>query len=420
MSGKNKAGSPPNGLIAVSLGDTEQPLYAMIGNSGFFSEFTSKEIDILANFALAWRAPKGVNIIEEGDKNPMLCLIISGSVQILKNSAGDASRTITTFGTGRLFGEMSVVDDMPFSATAQAVEDSLVVLIGKTELDKLEKEQPVLSIKLLQKLARLVSSRLRVTTDTLASYLARTADLTEALDQALTSAKDKTNFFANMSHEMRTPLNAIIGFSELLEEDIEDTTCVSCIDDAKRIRTASRHLLKIIGNVLDLSRIEAGKMELYLETFPIELLFEEIAATAEPLATKNNNKLILECADNVGEMIADQTQIRQVLLNLLGNAAKFTCDGEVIFTVSCRSQDSDQVIFEVSDTGIGMNEEQTENLFKKFSQSDASVRSKYGGTGLGLAISRSICHMVGGKLTVKSRPEEGSTFTVTLPRIFTS
>ncbi|MFV1998589.1 MAG: ATP-binding protein, partial [Acidiferrobacterales bacterium] len=417
---KNRAGAPANGLIAVSLGDTDPPLFAMIGNTEFFSEFTSKEIDILSNFALAYRAPKGANIIEEGDNNPMLCLIISGSVQILKNSASDKPRVITTFGSGRLIGEMSIVDDMPFSATAQAVEDSLVILIGKTELDKLEKEQPMLSIKLLQMLARLVSSRLRVTTDTLASYLARTADLTEALDQALTSAKDRSNFFANMSHEMRTPLNAIIGFSELLEEDIEDTTCVSCIDDAKRIRTSSRHLLKIIGNVLDLSRIEAGKLELYLETFPVKLLFEEIAATAEPLVTKNNNKLILDCTDSAGEMNADQTQIRQVLLNLIDNAAKFTTDGEIRFVVSCPSQDSDQVVFQVSDTGIGMSEEQIEHLFEKFSQTDASVRSKYGGTGLGLAISRSICHMVGGNLAVKSQPEDGSTFTATLPRNFTS
>lgn len=396
MSNKNKAGSPANGLIAVSLSDTEPPLYAMIANTEFFSEFTSKEIDTLSNFALAYRAPKGVDIIEEGDMNPMLCLIISGSVRILKNTAEVEQRTITTFGKGRLFGEMSVVDDMPFSATAQAAEDSLVVLIGKTELDNLEKEQPILSIKLLQKLAQLVSSRLRVTTDTLASYLARTADLTEALNQALTSAKDKTNFFASMSHEMRTPLNAIIGFSELLEEEIEDTTCVSCIDDAKRIRKASQHLMKIIGDILDLSKIEAGKMELYLETFPVNLLFEEIAATAEPLVTKNNNKLELKCADGVGEMNADQTQIRQVLLNLLSNAAKFTSDGKVTFTVSCPSQNSDQVIYEISDTGIGMDEDQIDHLFEKFSQSDASVRSKFGGTGLGLAISRSICHMVGG------------------------
>lgn len=420
MSNKNKAGTSANGLIAVSLGDTDPPLYTMIANTEFFSEFTSKEIDNLSNFALAYRAPKGINIIEEGDKNPMLCLIISGSVRILKSTAGDKQRSITTFGKGRLFGEMSVVDDMPFSATAQTAEDSLVVLIGKTELDKLEKEQPILSIKLLQKLAQLVSSRLRVTTDTLASYLARTADLTEALNQALTSANDKTNFFANMSHEMRTPLNAIIGFSELLEEEIEDTTCVSCIDDAKRIRKASQHLMKIIGDILDLSKIEAGKMELYLETFPIKLLFEEIAATAEPLITKNNNKLVLKCADDVGEMNADQTQIRQVLLNLLSNAAKFTSDGKVTFTVSCPSQGSDQVTFEISDTGIGMNEEQIEHLFEKFSQTDPAVRSKFGGTGLGLAISRSICHMVGGELTVKSQPGKGSTFVVTLPRTFAS
>lgn len=404
----------------VTLSDSDQPLSTLIASTEFFSDFSSKEVDVLSHFAHAYHAPEGANIIEEGDKNPMLCLIVSGSVNILKNTAGNTQRTITTLGTGRLIGEMSVVDDMPFSATAQSAEDSVVVLFTNVELGKLEKEYPALSIKLLQKLAQLISSRLRNTTNTLASYLTRTADLTEALKQALESAKDKSSFFAGMSHELRTPLNAIVGFSELLEEEIEGTDCSSCVDDARRIREASTHLLKIIGNILDLSKIEAGKMELYLETFPVKLLLEEIAETAAPLAAKNNNKLIVDCAHDVGEMNADQTQIRQVLLNLLSNAAKFTRDGEITLIASCPTQNSSQVTFEVSDTGIGMNKEQIDHLFEKFSQTDASIRGKYGGTGLGLAISRSICLMVGGELTVKSEPGKGSTFTATLPRLFSA
>lgn len=161
-------------------------------------------------------------------------------------------------------------------------------------------------------------------------------------------------------------------------------------------------------------------MELYLETFPVKLLLEEIAETAAPLAAKNNNKLIVDCAHDVCEMNADQTQIRQVLLNLLSNAAKFTRDGEITLIASCPTQNSSQVTFEVSDTGIGMNKEQIDHLFEKFSQTDASIRGKYGGTGLGLAISRSICLMVGGELTVKSEPGKGSTFTATLPRLFSA
>ncbi len=392
----------------------------MIATTDFFGDFSSTEIDVLSDFAHAFRAPQGTIIIKEGDNNPMLCLIVSGSVTVLKNIDDGVQRTITTLGTGRLVGEMSIVDDLPFSATAQSAEETTVVLFYKKDLVKLQKQNPALSIKLLQNLAQLVSSRLRNTTDALATYLARTADLTEALNQAMESARDKSNFFASMSHELRTPLNAIIGFSELLEEEIGLTTCTSCVDDAKRIREASRHLLKLIGNILDLSKIEAGKMKLYLETFPVKLLLEEIVASAVPLATRNNNKLILECANNAGEMNADKTQIRQVLLNLLSNAAKFTQDGEITLTASYSSDDSDQITFEVCDTGIGIDEGQVEHLFKKFSQTDASVRSKYGGTGLGLAISHSICHMVGGTLTVKSKPGKGSTFSVTLPRVFHS
>lgn len=391
----------------------------MVADNPLFKDIPDEEIAILAEFAIVYRVPQGEIIIKEGDKDPLLCLIAEGSVDILKKTDGGSSKRITTITRGRALGEMSIIDNLPFSATAQAAEDSLVIIFRQSDLKEISHKQPGTSLQLLLKLAQLISSRLRNTTDMLATYLAHTADLTEALSQALENSRNKSNFFASMSHEMRTPLNAIVGYSHLLEEEIRDTSCESCIEDALRIRIASEHLLKVIGNILDLSKMEAGKIDLYLEKFPIKLFLEDVLATAAPLISKNNNTLHLDCPDDPGEMKADQTQVRQVLLNLLSNAAKFTEDGTIRFSVSLdKKNNRDWVIFTVSDTGIGMSPDQVKHLFKRYSQTDARIGARYGGSGLGLAISHSICRMVGGDLDVESELGAGSRFSVRLPRIF--
>jgi PAS domain S-box-containing protein len=222
----------------------------------------------------------------------------------------------------------------------------------------------------------------------------------------------KSQFLANMSHELRTPLNAIIGYSEMLEEEAADQGHDSYVPDLQKIRTAGRHLLALINDVLDLSKIEAGKLDLYIESFDLHEAVAEVATTVEPLVARNHNSLVVRCAPDVGTMRSDLTRVRQVLLNLLSIASKFTERGTI--TLVAR-REAREIILEVSDTGIGMTPEQMGKLFEPFSQAETSTSKKYGGTGLGLAITRRFCALMGGDVTVASEPGRGTTFTARLP-----
>jgi signal transduction histidine kinase/CheY-like chemotaxis protein len=245
----------------------------------------------------------------------------------------------------------------------------------------------------------------------------REEELEQARDTAQQATEAKSRFLANMSHELRTPLNAIIGYSEMLQEEARDQNAEGFVPDLQRINAAGKHLLELINSVLDLSKIEAGKMELYLEAFEVGPLVRDVAAVLEPLAQKNANRLEIECAPDVGTMRADLTKLRQALFNLLSNACKFTERGVVSLGVTreATAADGDSVVFAVSDTGIGMTPEQMTRLFEEFGQGDASTTRRYGGTGLGLALSRRLCRMMGGDVTVASEPGRGSTFTIRLP-----
>ncbi|HEX3157557.1 MAG TPA: response regulator [Gemmatimonadaceae bacterium] len=226
----------------------------------------------------------------------------------------------------------------------------------------------------------------------------------------------KSGFLANMSHELRTPLNAIIGYSEMLIEDAEDTSAADLVPDLDRIRQSGKHLLGLINDVLDLSKIEAGKMELFLEKFDVAELLTGAAMTVRPLFDRNGNTLDLRLGANLRTMRADLTRVRQILLNLLSNASKFTTGGRV--TLSAwreRGPLGESLAFAVSDSGIGMTQEQVARLFQPFTQADASTTRRYGGTGLGLTITRHFCEMMGGTVSVVSTPGQGTTFTVRLP-----
>jgi signal transduction histidine kinase len=234
--------------------------------------------------------------------------------------------------------------------------------------------------------------------------------------QLADASQHKSQFLANMSHELRTPLNAIIGVTEMLHEDAE--ALQQDTEPLDRVLGAGRHLLALINDILDLSKIEAGRMELHLETFSLVPVIQDVAKTIEPMATKNGNRIVIECPADLGTMHADQTRFRQSLLNLASNANKFTEKGTI--TIAARQGQRigrDWITLAVIDTGIGMTPEQIGRLFQKFSQASSTTASKYGGTGLGLAISRRFCQMMGGDITVESAPGRGSTFTIRLPRI---
>src|SRR5262249_12677567 len=232
------------------------------------------------------------------------------------------------------------------------------------------------------------------------------------------ASKHKSQFLASMSHELRTPLNAIIGVTEMLLEDARDFKREDELEPLDRVLRAARHLLALITDILDLSKIEAGRMELPLESFPLKPLIEDVAKTIEPMAAKNVNRIVIDCPADLDMLHADQTRFRQALLNLASNANKFTEKGTV--TVTARPQQlagRDWITIAVTDTGIGLTEAHMARLFHAISQADSSTTRKYGGTGLGLAISRHCCRLMGGDITVESRPGEGSTFTIRLPRI---
>jgi signal transduction histidine kinase len=237
--------------------------------------------------------------------------------------------------------------------------------------------------------------------------------------QLAEASQHKSQFLANMSHELRTPLNAIIGVSEMLREDAE--AAKQDLEPLDRVLGAGRHLLALINDILDLSKIEAGRMELQLETFPLAPLIADVVKTIEPLAAKNSNKVTLHCDAAIGTLHADQMRLRQAMLNLMSNANKFTDHGTISINAQHREENGrDCVIIEVADTGIGMTPEQMGKLFQEFSQADASTTRKFGGTGLGLAISKRFCQMMGGDISVESEPGGGSTFTIRLPREVTA
>ena len=238
------------------------------------------------------------------------------------------------------------------------------------------------------------------------------AEIGEKSQQLEIASQHKSQFLASMSHELRTPLNAIIGVTEMLREDAE--ALKQNVEPLDRVLGAGRHLLALINDILDLSKIEAGRMELHLELFPLAPLIEDVAKTIEPMATKNGNRIVVDCRTDLGTIHADQIRFRQALLNLASNANKFTEKGTV--TIAAQAQQK-EIMIAVTDTGIGMTEEQMGKLFQEFTQASSTTASKYGGTGLGLAISRHFCRMMGGDVTVESKPDEGSTFTIRLPRI---
>jgi len=237
-------------------------------------------------------------------------------------------------------------------------------------------------------------------------------DANIAFDKAEAANKAKTEFLANMSHELRTPLNAVIGYSELINEEADDHNIKEISEDAEKITRAAKHLLSLINNVLDLSKIESGKMDVYVETIQLYNLLDDIISVSEPLIKSKHNKLTFEPSENLGSIKSDYTKLKQILFNIIGNAAKFTSNGEITITAE---HHANSITISVSDTGIGMSDAQIKEISTPFVQADSSTTRQFGGTGLGLSLTEHLVKILGITLDIKSSPGKGSTFILEIP-----
>ena len=391
-------------------------LASMLQTMDLFKHLSAQEKQQLSRYTKAYHVAAEQTIMLENDPQGYMCIIVQGQVDIIKQT-DNGPKQLTQLGPGKTFGEMSLLDGHPFSATATTTEDCQLIVLTTQACERLSEDNPVLALRFTRQLAQVMSQRLRQTTDMLTICLTCVADLTVALNSATETSLNKTQFLAEVSHELRTPLNAILGYSELLEETAVDLGHQDYAADANRIHYAGEHLLGLINNLLDVSKVEAGKMDLFLADFPIHALINSIAVTLKPDLAKNHNTLHLSSPDDIGDMFADETKVTQCLLNLMSNACKFTQNGAIQLQVtSIFSDNHEWILFQVSDNGIGMEKEQLEHLFQPYVQGDKSISHRFGGTGLGLAIAFAFSQLMGGSLSVQSEPHQGTAFTLRIPR----
>jgi signal transduction histidine kinase len=408
----NLGGSPAAETLAQWFEALVTVLRAPAGTREFYEQVAQALVDLIG-------LDRGLVLLRQGDA----WQVAARAFQDEGGGGREFSSTILRFvveerrtffqtGTRSLSADSLVgVQTVVASPIFDDADEVVGVVYGSRNLNARSREVGPLEAQVVQVLAAAVSSALvRLRREGEATRLRVAVEAAAQADQA------KSQFLATMSHELRTPLNAIIGYSELLQEEAADAGQDAFLPDLGKIHTSAKHLLALINDILDLSKIEAGKLELLPETFDLAAVVREAATMVQPLVEKNGNTLTVSCAEHLGTVHQDVTRVRQCLFNLLSNACKFTQQGAIALRAERRTEaERDWVRLSVRDSGIGLTPEQVQKLFQAFSQADASTTRKYGGTGLGLAITRKFCQMMGGDVGVESEYGKGSTFTIHLP-----
>jgi signal transduction histidine kinase len=401
-------------------------------------ESVVQELETAGNNLNATILTQQYNKLNQGKKNLNLSTLASESSKISLLFQGKSEETLRNYQSSEKLGTLILIISLLISAliaaliaifTSRAIalplEATTRIAQQVTEEQNFDLQAPVTT----EDEIGLLTIALNHLIEKVGEY---TDELQAAKHKAEAANRSKSAFLATMSHELRTPLNAIIGYSEILQDEASDLGYSDFLPDLERIQTAGKHLLEMISDILDISKIEAGQVTLYLESIDIGGLIQDVMTTAKPLVEKNNNVLKMVTGDTLGTMYADQPKVRQILLNLLSNASKFTENGVITLqadridnpdfvengslkNVSPMQTNRHLILFKVIDTGIGMTQEQMEIIFQPFTQADASTTRKYGGTGLGLAICQRLCERMGGEITVSSNLDQGSVFEVRFP-----
>ena len=459
--------------VFASMGVISELDMGMLRGLPMFAEMSERQIGFFVRLMELLELPRSAPLFRRGDPGAAMFILLDGELRAT-TVVDEKECTLSTMRPGEFFGEISLMDHGPRSADVIANQPCRLLKVSAEIFAKAMREVPELAVPILFAINRALTGRLRALTHRYEDTVSFSHQVEIQREAARAASEAKSQFLAQVSHELRTPLNAIIGYSEMLQEEAGDLGHPQYVPDLQKIHAAAKHQLGLINDILDLSKIEAGKMTLYLESFDVANLVNEVGATVRPLIAKNANQLEVYCPTDIGAMRADQTKVRQVLFNLISNAAKFTekgvirlevaqtpgtfspsplnaeragARGENVEGAAQRSKDSSTstipsshsgplptsrggegeapatslnsqpstINFRITDTGIGMTPEQLGKLFQAFTQADTSTSKKYGGTGLGLALSRKFCQLMGGELTVTSDYGKGSVFTVTLP-----